>query len=492
MKLSSQVPLLIGFDGTDLNKKLQQHLVKINPVGIVLFKRNIVSLDQTRELIRQIRDLLGQILVAIDHEGGLVNRFPGNCPAPPSPMALNRSGDEQLLVEACRMQAEILAYLGINLNFAPVLDLAAGLINPAIGTRAFSDNPLDVVRFGKICVDVHREFSIGTCAKHFPGHGKSQTDSHYATGEVLVDEPILWAEDLLPFKELIADGVPAVMLAHLIYSSLDPGTPAIFSRKIATELLREKLGFQGLVISDCVEMSAVGESNKPSRIIHQGVAAGVDLFISSFSLKKSHDFQLDLKKALQDVEPDQQRNSHQTGSTMQRLQHFLEHCPGKPAEEGVLEVMAEKTVAMHRQTIDMQRKMPLPKGYRNFFLLELSNIENKGINADEQRGLVADQLLKFLKPIRQHRILFDCDSPAVEKIIQTANQNNLTLILLTANGFRRIGYTPFLHRLREADAAIHISLMDDRDLTGNLGNEWTTWGFNSWTAAALTRELLII
>ncbi|MBT7714296.1 MAG: hypothetical protein HN745_21455 [Deltaproteobacteria bacterium] len=147
---------------------------------------------------------------------------------------------------------------------------------------------------------------------------------------------------------------------------------------------------------------------------------------------------------------------------------------------------------MHRQTIDMQRKMPLPKGYRNFFLLELSNIENKGINADEQRGLVADQLLKFLEPIRQHRILFDCDPPAVEKIIQTANQNNLTLILLTVNGFRRIGYTPFLNRLREADAAIHISLMDDRDLAGNLGNEWTTWGFNSWTAAALARELLII
>jgi beta-N-acetylhexosaminidase len=290
MRLSSPVPLIIGFDGTDLNKKLQQHLLKINPVGIVLFKRNIVSLDQTKELIRQIRELLGQIVVAIDHEGGLVNRFPDNCPAPPSPMSLNRSGADQLLIAACRMQAEILAYLGINLNFAPVLDLAAGLINPAIGTRAFSDNPHDVARYGKICVAAHREFSIGTCAKHFPGHGRSETDSHYATGEVLADEPTLWAEDLLPFRELIVDEVPAVMLAHLIYPALDPGIPAIFSRKIVTELLRNKLGFEGLIISDCVEMSAVGDSNSPLQIIQQGVSAGIDLFISSFSLKKARSF----------------------------------------------------------------------------------------------------------------------------------------------------------------------------------------------------------
>ncbi len=492
MKLSSPVPLLVGYDGTALNKKLQQHLLKINPVGIVLFKRNIVSLDQTRELIRQIRELLGQIVVAIDHEGGLVNRFPENCPAPPSPMSLNRSGDKQLLVAACRMQAEILSYLGINLNFAPVLDLAAGLINPAIGTRAFSDNPQDVARYGKICISVHQELSIGTCAKHFPGHGRSETDPHYATGKVLVDEPTLWAEDLLPFKELIADGVPAVMLAHLIYPALDPGVPAIFSRKIATGLLRETLRFEGLTISDCVEMSAVGDSYKPSQIIEQGVSAGIDLFISSFSLKKSLDFQLELKKSLENVRSDQQRKIFQTGSTIQRLQRFLEQSPDKLTEKDGLSLNTERTVDIHCRTIDMQRRKSLPKEYRKFFLLELSNNENRGINADEQRGLVADQLLKYLGSIQQHQTVFDCNLLTVEQIVQEANQSNLTVILITTNAFRRGQFSSFLQGLSSAESAIHISLLDDRDLTGKLDNEWTTWGFNGWTAKALARKLLIL
>ncbi|NQU65179.1 MAG: glycoside hydrolase family 3 protein, partial [SAR324 cluster bacterium] len=313
MKLCSPIPLVIGFEGTSLNKKLQQHLLKINPVGIILFKRNIVSLNQTRDLIRQIRELLGQILVTLDHEGGLVNRLPENCPAPPSPMALNRSGDEELIQAACRMQAEILAYLGINLNFAPVLDLAAGFINPAIGTRAFADSPEEVSAYGQICVAAHRDLSIGTCAKHFPGHGNSPIDSHYASGEVRVDEPTLWVNDLRPFRELIAQGIPTVMLAHLIYPSLDPGNPAMLSRKIVTELLREKLGFEGIVISDCVEMSAVSEAYTPSQIIQRGLSAGVDLFISSFSLMKSSEFQLLLKKTIEEVQQSQQIENPETG-----------------------------------------------------------------------------------------------------------------------------------------------------------------------------------
>lgn len=490
--MSSPIPLLIGFDGTGLIKKLQQHLLKINPVGIVLFKRNIVSLKQTKDLIRQIRELLGPILVAIDHEGGIVNRFPENCPAPPSPMGLSRTGDERLLHAACLMQAEVLAYLGINLNFAPVLDLAAGLINPAIGTRAFSDSPDEISAYGRICVDTHRKLSIGTCAKHFPGHGRSPTDSHFAAGEVRIDESTLWATDLQPFKELIVHGVPSVMLAHLIYPSLDPEIPAMFSRKIVTELLRGKLGFEGLVISDCAEMSAVSELYTPSQIIQQGLSAGVDLFISSFSLKKSLGFQLELKRALEDSQQNRQAGKPMTGSTAKRLRQFLRHFPGKPTGKSTMSIDTEKTVAMHRRAIDMRRRKTLPDGFRNFFLLELSSNQKKGINADERAGMVTEQLLKLMKPIRQHRTVFDCNLQTIEKIIETANQSHLSVILITVNGFQCQGYVPFLQQLRKAESAIHIALMDERDMTGTLDNEWTTWGFNSWSAEALAQELLTI
>ncbi|MFH2128969.1 MAG: glycoside hydrolase family 3 N-terminal domain-containing protein, partial [bacterium] len=391
----------------------------------------------------------------------------------------------------CRMQAQVLAYLGINLNFAPVLDLATGLRNPAIGTRAFSDNPAEISLYGKIFVDAHRNLRVGTTAKHFPGHGRSETDSHHAAGEVRADKATLWAEDLLPFRELVAYGIPAVMLAHLTYPALDPENPAVFSRKIVTELLRGQMGFEGLVISDCVEMSAISQSDNPSRIIQRGLFAGIDLFISSFSLMKSLAFQLELKKALDEVQLAQAEDNGVNKATEYRLYGFLNEYPGQPAGEDALQVDVEKTAALHRRTIHMQRKAPLREAYRQFFLLELSNREQKGINADEHWGPVAKQLLDSQALIKQHQILFECDIPAVGKIINQANRDHLTVILLTNAGFAREGYIPFLKYLKNADSAIHVSLSDERDLTGTLDNEWVVWGFNSWTAMALSEELLV-
>ncbi len=491
MKPINPTPLLIGFDGTCLNQTLQQHLLKINPAGIVLFKRNIISMVQTRTLIREIRDLLGQVLVAVDHEGGLVNRFPENCPSPPSPMALNRSRDWELLVEACRIQAEVLTYLGINLNFSPVLDLATDHRNPAIGTRAFSNNPDEVTAYGKTCVDAHRKVSVGTAVKHFPGHGRSAADSHYSAGEVTASSSTLWDEDLYPFRELVAYGVPAVMLAHLVYPALDPGTPALFSKKIVTELLREKLGFQGFAISDCVEMSAVSKHFKPYQIVQDGIFAGIDLFISSFSLKKSYDFQVELKQSFDEVSQKMRDENSVLESIQMRLKQFQEAYLEEPETNESLRINPDDVVAMHQRSIEKQKKCSIADDYRNFYLLELSGNEQQGINTGEKWGPVAEQLLKTVKTMRQHKILSDCSLETIEEIVKTANSCHLTVILITANGYRLAGYWPFIEKLKKAHSSVHISLMDERDLCGELDNEWVTWGYNSWTAAALARELML-
>ncbi len=490
MKPRNPTPIIIGFEGTGLNQTLQQHLLKINPAGIVLFKRNIISLKQTRTLVHQIRELLGQILVAVDHEGGMVNRFPEGCPVPPSLMGLGRINEKELLMDACRMQAELLAYLGVNLNFAPVLDLATDERNPAIGTRAFSARPDDIINYGRICMDAHRKLAIATTAKHFPGHGRSPADSHYGTGEVLAKYDKLWNEDLRPFRELIKHGIPVVMPAHLMYPSLDLGIPAMFSRKIMTDLLRDKLGFQGLVVSDCVEMAAVSDSETPSRIVQKGVSAGVDLFISSFSLKKSLEFQLALKEALDRELQELPDDNRKPELTVERLHEFLEAYPGKLSNGSSLSRESESVVQMHCRTIEMRRHKSLPEGYQNFFLVELSGDPSRGINADEQWGPVSTGLLKTVKSIRQHQILADCRLETINRVIEKANLSHLTVVLITANGFRREGFRSLLQQLEKADAVIHISLIDDRDVSGNLDNEWVTWGYNHWTAAALKRELL--
>lgn len=489
MTVPCPTPILIGFEGTRLHQTLQQHLSKINPAGIVLFKRNIVSLAQTRQLINEVRDFLGPVIVAIDHEGGLVSRFPDDCPFPPSPMALSRAGDPQLLLDACFIQAELLAYLGINLNFAPVLDLSTDLRNPAIGTRAFSGNPDEVADYGKTCLAAHNTWGIGSTGKHFPGHGRSVTDSHLAAGEVAADIEILRKKDLVPFQDLISSGIPAVMMAHLVFPALDPEAPAMFSRKIVTELLRNKMGFQGLVISDCVEMSAIGGNYQPEQIARNGITAGVDLFISSFSLKKSTDFQVALKQALDAAVQEAPTETNTPELLKERLQVFQHNYPGIRSDDMAFILDPGKTLSIHRQTIEKIKSHSTPDPFHDFFLLELQPNSTDGINAGEKPGLVAGRLMTEMKSIRQHRILVECDPQLIAEVVEIANQKKMTIVFLTVNGFQRDGYSHFVRQLKRAKSAIVISLGDERNLTGELENEWVTWGYNAWTAKALVQEL---
>ncbi|MBU3914502.1 hypothetical protein KKA14_03120, partial [bacterium] len=322
--ISAPVPLLIGFSGTSITQPLKRHLLAMNPAGIVLFKRNITSFQQTRLLISEIKDLLGNIIISVDHEGGVVSRFPDECPNPPSPKSLRQAGSFEIVREACKIQAETLNYLGINLNFVPVLDLMVNPDNQVIGTRSFSADAEEVAIYGKICVEEHQKFNIGTTAKHFPGHGRTSTDSHFALGEVDYSDEDSLNQDLIPYKAVIKTGVSAVMTAHLMYPALDDTYPASLSKKIVMGILRNQLKFEGLIINDCVEMSGISDHFSPRQIIQNGVQAGVDLFISSFSLKKSLEYQLELKREFNDLITRSEGNMSNFKGIYSRLGSFTE------------------------------------------------------------------------------------------------------------------------------------------------------------------------
>jgi len=487
MTVPQVTPMLVGFEGTRLDQTLQHHLLKINPAGVVLFRRNIVSLPQTRELVRDIRDLLGPVLVAMDHEGGIVNRFPPDCPSPPSPMALCRSGDAELLREACRMQAELLAFLGINLNLAPVLDLAAAERNPAIGTRAFSEDPGRVAGYARAFLEAHESAGIGCTAKHFPGHGRSASDTHTAAGRVTADYHTLWETDLLPFREAISGGIPAVMPAHLVYPALDPTVPATFSYPVIGELLRKRLGFQGLVISDCVEMAAIADFHSPFQIVQQGLQAGIDLFISSFSLKRSCSFQVSLKEALDRAAAEPRVAFAVTGI---RLQRFRKRYAAASSQQAEFAMDPQAVAAAHRRTIEKKRTTAGLRGCRGFFLLELAARKtSSGINSGSPAGPVAADLSSRLDAVRRFRSLDDCNLPALAEVMAEAGRQHLCIVLITTSGHEHAGFETFLHTLEKAPQTIHIALTDERDLQGRFSHEWVTWGFNAWTAAALALEL---
>ena len=253
--------LWVGINGLELDADTARHLGEIRPGGIVLFRRNIDSLQQCRRLTASLRDLLGSSLhVAVDQEGGLVERFRGLLPSFPGNMALASLGvrDPAMAAHLAREQGRLLGLLlrdlGINVNFAPALDLAVTGANPSTGLRSFGCHAALAGALGAAFIEGERRAGILPCGKHFPGLGAAEVDSH-------LDLPLVKAgpasDALAPFRAAIAAGVPLMMTSHVVYEGLDPDAPATFSRAIVHDLLREELGFKGVTVSDDLEMGAM-------------------------------------------------------------------------------------------------------------------------------------------------------------------------------------------------------------------------------------------
>ena len=253
---------ITGISSTSLLDEEKAILAELKPLGIIFFARNFIA-ENTENWESAFKKLLNEInevtegkttLFSIDFEGGRVNRFPTKSNAPIFPYARYWAADSYKLGF---QMASYLCHLGLNLNYAPVLDLDLESSNPVIGPRSFSSNP-EIVEYAA------REFIRGSlnagvlsCLKHFPGHGRTTNDSHFELPKLAVTKKELEL-DLLPFRNLIKDhSVSLIMTAHVIYEAFDSVYPASISRKIIIGLLREELKFQGLVISDDFDMKAL-------------------------------------------------------------------------------------------------------------------------------------------------------------------------------------------------------------------------------------------
>ncbi len=478
-------PFIIGFDGTALNKSLEKHLLEIDPAGVILFKRNIESLEQTSLLIKNLRDLLGEIIIAVDHEGGIVNRFPADCPVPPSPSALAYADSWDLVRKACSMQAELLAYLGFNMNFVPLVDLALFPENQVIGTRAFGDDPEKVSRYSEICIEEHERLKVGTTAKHFPGHGRTVVDSHYAVGRVLHESKEQLEEDLKPYGKTIGFGVPAIMTAHLSYPLLDREFPASLSQKILSGLLREELEFKGLIISDCVEMEGLSKNFPPETMIKNGLKAGVDLFISSFSLKRSREFQLALKK-------EYDKSCHSNPEIAQKIQTktaaFLKSYSLFSRAQTDLPTL-ESSLELHKKTLEKRTIKHKTGNNTTYHLVELQSSVNRGINADTRWSAAADGIIAHSKRVTDKTVIDLQDIDQRNRIIKACNSTGKTLLVLTANGHLSENFSIFMRGCKAAKSSIHIALLDPADLCGVCDREWSTRGYNACTGIMLATEL---
>jgi beta-N-acetylhexosaminidase len=271
-----------GFDGTTLPEVVRDRLGQGHLGGVTLFKRNIVDPTQTAGLCAAIADAGPSDLspiVSIDQEGGRVARLGAPVLQLPPMRVLGRIDDAGLTRRVARALAEQLAAIGINLDFAPVADVDSNPANPVIGDRAFGSDPSLVSEHVVAFIEGLRDGGVLACAKHFPGHGDTAKDSHLDLPSLPHGLERLRQVELLPFAEYAKAGLASVMTAHVIFDALDPGVPATMSTRVMDGLLRKELGFQGVVVSDDLEMKAIADHFTVERAVVEGMKAGVDCFL---------------------------------------------------------------------------------------------------------------------------------------------------------------------------------------------------------------------
>lgn len=276
--------LVVGFDGTAMPPKLADALGRGERGGVILFKRNLAQRDGFVDLA-QVVELNGAIvdacppalppLISIDQEGGRVKRLgPPLLQVPPMRAVAAALDDDAIEAIALAVACE-LAALGISMSFAPVLDVDTNPRNPVIGDRAFASDAPRVISAGLAYARGLARGSVLSCAKHFPGHGDTELDSHLALPRLRHDRARLDAIELAPFHAAAAAGVPSVMTAHVVFDALDSGVPATLSRRVVHQLLREELGFRGVCFSDDLFMKGISPSGgaDPQEVAQLGVRA---------------------------------------------------------------------------------------------------------------------------------------------------------------------------------------------------------------------------
>ncbi len=272
--------LFIGLQGYAVTDELRKVVAELQPAGFVLFARNVAEPGQVRELNRELADLVrddSPALLAVDQEGGRVQRIREPATRFPPMRTVGQARSKTAAIS--RAMAGELRAMGFNVNFAPVADVDSNPDNPIIGDRSFGRDPREVAGHVSAFIKAHQEAGVIACAKHFPGHGDTETDSHLTLPVVRRDADSLRQIELPPFREAVRAGVGSVMSAHVVYEALDSSGPGTLSPPIMRGILREELGFTGVVFSDDLEMKAVRGRYSADEQVARATEASVDVLL---------------------------------------------------------------------------------------------------------------------------------------------------------------------------------------------------------------------
>jgi beta-N-acetylhexosaminidase len=271
--------LLIGsLPGKTVTPEMRSLAREFSLGGIIFFARNIEAPEQVAELSHDVQGLASALplWVSVDQEGGRVARLKAPFTVWPPMATLGRSGDEALARRFAKALATELRAVGITLDYAPVLDIHTNPKNPIIGDRALAEDADSVARLGAAIIEALQSNGVAACGKHFPGHGDTSVDSHLDLPLIEHPPDRIRRVELVPFREAIKAGVAFIMTAHVLVPSLDEEKPATLSRRVVQGMLRDELGFPGVILSDDLEMKAIAKTYAVPDAAVQAIAAGCD------------------------------------------------------------------------------------------------------------------------------------------------------------------------------------------------------------------------
>jgi beta-N-acetylhexosaminidase len=285
--------IMSGFEGTTLTPETEDLIRNHHVGGLILFSRNYENPEQLHTLIRNLQEVAAStstglpLFISVDQEGGRVARLTEPFTQYPPLCCLGHAQSESLAYRFGQSLAAELVDVGINMDYAPVLDVHTNPENPIIGDRAIGSDPDAVARLANSFIKGFKDKGMIPVGKHFPGHGDTHLDSHLDLPTVTRDAATLEAVELVPFRETIAQGLEVIMTAHVVYTAWDAKNPATFSKMILQDILRQELGFQGVIMSDDLEMKAVENYFPFDAFPRMGIEAGLDMFMICNNVEKA-------------------------------------------------------------------------------------------------------------------------------------------------------------------------------------------------------------
>jgi len=336
---------MVGVPQPTLDNETRALLQELQPNGIVLFRRNYTAPAALAVLCAELHSLFSthRPLIALDHEGGRVHRVSPPFTHFPPAMRIGQTGSVALAYRVGLAMGHELRRVGIDIDFAPVLDVLTNPANTVIGDRSFSSDPYQVALFGRALVRGLRESGVIPCGKHFPGHGGTLMDSHEDLPQDDRRREELDRVDLYPFQQAIREGIEMLMTAHVRYPTLDPELPATVSPKIITGLLRQQMHYDRVVVTDDLEMGAVVRHSTVEHTVINALNAGADIMLVCHKIELALTARDACLRAVEDGTLSQQR-----------------------VEEAVQRINALRHVHQLRQTLSL----PPPKEYEHAQLVE--------------------------------------------------------------------------------------------------------------------------